>query len=174
MQPPRPVSRTLKVTPWLASQLEALQLDPEFLAEDLVLDVCEQIAAAMEDQGLSQKALAERLGITPSAISQLLSGEQNVTLQRLVAVALALGRSVVPPRLVPLESVEIVEAEEATYSYSLEFSLEPDRVPSAWPTRGAPETGLHSAIVRHGELAVPESHFGVPLTVSKNVACLVV
>ncbi|MEM9997497.1 MAG: helix-turn-helix transcriptional regulator [Bacteroidota bacterium] len=121
------MSKTLKAAPWIAGDLAALQHDPEFLAEDLVLAVCEQIAAAMSEDGVSQKELATRLGKTPSAVSQLLSGDQNVSLRRLVEVACALGRGVEPPRLVPFVATEVEAVDEGHYSHSLQFSVDTDR-----------------------------------------------
>ncbi|MEL7170688.1 MAG: helix-turn-helix transcriptional regulator [Bacteroidota bacterium] len=158
--------RTINVAPWLADQLAALQIDPEFVAEDLVLDVCEQLSVAMAEEGVSQKELAARLGKSPSAVSQLLSGDQNISLLRLVEVALALNRGVAPPRLIALDPPRIVQAEETHYSYLLDFSCEADRSVDAWLTAtGSSATGgataeLHAAI-RHA--AVAEAAEPVPI-----------
>lgn len=116
---------SLKVTPWLQPELEALQTDPTFVAENVVLDVCEQIHAALDAQDLRPADLARRLKKTPSAISQLLSGDQNVSLRRLVEVALALGLTVEPPRLVPhaKPSVEAMEADGVDWEVSTELAV---------------------------------------------------
>ncbi len=152
------MSRTLKVAPWLAEHLDSLQTDPEFLAENLVLDVCEQLCVAMEEEGVSQKALAERLGNSPSAVSQLLSGNQNVSLRRLVEVALTLGRGVEPPRLVPLDPVRVEVASDRYYSFSLDIPVEPDRSVGAWAAAtGGAGPAFQAAISRHGHEAVPEA-----------------
>jgi transcriptional regulator with XRE-family HTH domain len=92
---------TTQAASWLKDEYVDLHSDPTFVAEDIVLDIAVQIAEAMEDAGVStQKELAERLNISPSAVSQLLSGDQNVSIHRLVRVALALGKTVEPPKIV--------------------------------------------------------------------------
>ena len=90
-----PDESTVRVADWLADDWRDLQHDPTFLAEELVLDVTVQIAEAMEEAGFdTQKELADTLGVSESNVSQLLSGDQNISLKRLVTVALALGKSV--------------------------------------------------------------------------------
>jgi transcriptional regulator with XRE-family HTH domain len=49
---------------------------------------------AMDVQGLSQGQLAVRLGISQSAISQMLNGRGNLTLQTLSYLAAELGYTV--------------------------------------------------------------------------------
>lgn len=49
---------------------------------------------AMDQQGLSQGQLAARLGISQSAISQMLNGRGNLTLQTLSYLAAELGYDV--------------------------------------------------------------------------------
>ena len=110
----------IKAAPWIADQLDALQIDPEFLADDLMMDVCEQLCVALDDAGMKRKDLAERLGVSKSAISQLLGGDQNISLQRLVEVALAVGYRVEPPRLIPFERT-VVETHEAVEPIHAEF-----------------------------------------------------
>jgi transcriptional regulator with XRE-family HTH domain len=90
-----PDESTVRVADWLADDWRALQHDPTFVAEELILDVAVQIAEAMEEAGFeTQEELANELDVSESAVSQLLSGDQNISLKRLVTVALALGKSV--------------------------------------------------------------------------------
>lgn len=103
----------IQVADWLHDDFVALQTDPTFVAEQLILDIVVQIAAVMEEEGIAQKDLAEELDISPSALSQLLSGQQNVSLKRLVKVAMALGMRWEVPKLVPFDSPEIVRVETA-------------------------------------------------------------
>lgn len=104
----------IQVADWLYDDYAELQTDPTFVAEQLILDIVVQIATVMEDEGIVQKELAEELDISPSAMSQLLSGQQNVSLKRLVKVALALGMRWDVPKLIPFESPHIERVEEAT------------------------------------------------------------
>jgi transcriptional regulator with XRE-family HTH domain len=90
-----PDESTVRVADWLADDWRDLQHDPTFVAEELILDVAVQIAEAMEEAGFeTQEELANELDVSESAVSQLLSGDQNISLKRLVTVALALGKSV--------------------------------------------------------------------------------
>jgi transcriptional regulator with XRE-family HTH domain len=90
-----PDENTVRVADWLADDWRDLQHDPTFVAEQLILDVAVQIAEAMDEAGFeTQEELANELDVSTSAVSQLLSGDQNISLKRLVTVALALGKSV--------------------------------------------------------------------------------
>jgi predicted XRE-type DNA-binding protein len=59
------------------------------------INVAQDLVALRESRGLSQAQLADRLGITQSAIAQLESAQpKNVELRTLVRVATALGAHV--------------------------------------------------------------------------------
>jgi len=59
------------------------------------INVAQDLVALRESRGLSQAQLADRLGITQSAIAQLESAQpRNVELRTLVRVATALGAHV--------------------------------------------------------------------------------
>lgn len=121
MPDPKP---TTHVADWLAEDWGELQHDPTFVSEQLMIDVAVQIAEAMEEAGFdTQKELSEHLGISPSAVSQLLSGDQNVTINRLVSVALALEKGVrvelvdhSPPEVnaLPTGTKRVIISEEAS------------------------------------------------------------
>lgn len=73
-----------------------IQQSPAFQAqveEELAaINVAQDLVALRESRGLSQLQLADRLGITQSAIAQLESAQpKNVELRTLVRVAAALG-----------------------------------------------------------------------------------
>jgi transcriptional regulator with XRE-family HTH domain len=50
-----------------------------------------RILEALRNQSLSQKALAEKLQVTPQQISKILKGEENLTLQTITQIETALG-----------------------------------------------------------------------------------
>ena len=70
----------IKAAPWIADQLGALQVDPEFLAEDITMGVCEQLSVALSNAGMTQKDLAVRLGISEIVTSHLLGGDESISL----------------------------------------------------------------------------------------------
>ncbi len=61
--------------------------------ERLILDATEAIVGLLEEQGVSRQELARRLGKSKGFVSQLLSGERNMTLRTLADLGYALGRS---------------------------------------------------------------------------------
>lgn len=67
--------------------------DERYFANALILDASIQLERSLEESGLSQKELAERLGSTESYVSQVLGGGRNVTLKTLGRFAYHLGYS---------------------------------------------------------------------------------
>jgi transcriptional regulator with XRE-family HTH domain len=61
--------------------------------ERLILDATEAIVGLLEEQGVSRQELARRLGKSKGFVSQILSGERNMTLRTLADLGYALGRS---------------------------------------------------------------------------------
>lgn len=66
--------------------------------ERLILDATEAIVGLLDEGGVTRQELAKRLGKSKSFVSQLLSGERNMTLRTLADLGHALGTtfSVVP------------------------------------------------------------------------------
>lgn len=58
--------------------------------ETLIFDVTEEISRALDAAGITRKELAEALGRTKGHITQLLSGERNMTLRTAADLAHAL------------------------------------------------------------------------------------
>lgn len=74
----------------LVHQSPAFQAQVE--EELAAINVAQDLVALRESRGLSQAQLADRLGITQSAIAQLESAQpKNVELRTLVRIATALG-----------------------------------------------------------------------------------
>jgi transcriptional regulator with XRE-family HTH domain len=63
--------------------------------EELILEVIEALAQALERSGVSQAVLAQRLGKSKAFVSQILGGGRNLTLRTVADVADALGSRVV-------------------------------------------------------------------------------
>ncbi len=84
--------------------MEELKDDPEFLTETLLLEVNESICELMENQDVSRAELARRLEWRRSAVTKMLQGNHNISIGRLVRIALALGCTLTAPKFVPLTS----------------------------------------------------------------------
>ena len=69
---------------------ETYKDDPEFLFELATTAVGEAIVESMERLGVTRSELAKRLGVSRPRVTQILAGDDNLTLKTLVAVAAAL------------------------------------------------------------------------------------
>ena len=73
--------------------------DPEFrrllAQEELILEVTEVLCGVLEEEKISRKELAERLGKTKGFISQLLNGGRNLTLRTVADIFHVLGYKVI-------------------------------------------------------------------------------
>lgn len=96
-----------------------------FAQEGLILDITEEIWAAMEWRGINKQQLADRLGTGKSHVSQLLNGARNMTLRTLSDIAGALEQQIeilfhnkedealwkpVNPGVIPVRPLETVGA----------------------------------------------------------------
>jgi len=59
--------------------------------EELILDVTEALSEMLEEEGVTQTMLAQRLGKTKGLVSQILAGGRNLTLRTIADIADALG-----------------------------------------------------------------------------------
>lgn len=76
--------------PLIEEKLDRFRNEPLFIAETILLEITEQIAALMKKEGLRNKDLAERLGVSRSYISRLMDGGSNLTVKSLAAISVAL------------------------------------------------------------------------------------
>lgn len=104
--------------------------------EELIIDVAETLWRALEREGTTRAALAGRLDKSPGFVTQILSGDRNLTLRTLADVADALD-STVRIRICPnferslgITSLSVVQA--TARPPQLAFSPEEKR-PSAPP-----------------------------------------
>ena len=68
--------------------------DPEYEFDKLAIEVGEQIVARMEERGMTQADVAREMGVSRARVSQILRGNDNLTLKSIVAVAVALDSRV--------------------------------------------------------------------------------
>jgi transcriptional regulator with XRE-family HTH domain len=81
--------------------------DDDAEGDQLVRDFAAQLRFAREQTGLSQEAVAARLGVTQPNISEIESGQVNVSLKTMARLANALGCALsvhlLPPNPTPFE-----------------------------------------------------------------------
>ncbi len=63
-----------------------------FQQERLLLDVTELMQKALDETGTRRSELAKKLGLTRGRITQLLGGEENLTLRTVADVFTAMGK----------------------------------------------------------------------------------
>ncbi len=72
--------------------------DPEFrkllAQEELILEITETICDVMENEKISRKELADRLGKSKGFVSQLLTGGRNLTLRTVADILHVMGYKV--------------------------------------------------------------------------------
>lgn len=74
----------------LEERVEANRQTAEFDFQVLLIEVADQIVRRMAEMDLNRVQLAERLGVSAARVSQVLSGDQNLTLRSLVGIAKAM------------------------------------------------------------------------------------
>ena len=70
---------------------EELLKSPEYWFVNAQSDIYGLVIDYMEKEGINRTQLAERLGCTKGYVSQILNGEFNYTLKKLIELALAVG-----------------------------------------------------------------------------------
>ena len=72
--------------------LRELRKQPEFILTQLQNELYRELMAYMEKHGLNKKQMAERLGVSPAYVSQVLNGQFNFTVMKLVELSLAIDK----------------------------------------------------------------------------------
>lgn len=68
--------------------------DPQAAAGRLARQATASLAGLLAERGMTRKDLADRMGVSPGRVSQILSGGENLTLRSLAAVAECLDAQV--------------------------------------------------------------------------------
>lgn len=90
---------------WFKQSLEDLKNDPEFLFEEAISVITNKICKIMKDHKINRTQLANKLEISPPAVTRMLDGNPNFTLKRLVSVADALDQELIvdfKPKHIPV------------------------------------------------------------------------
>lgn len=66
-------------------------IERERVQDELIFNVTEDLLIAMEDANITKTELARRLNKSKSRVSQMLSGESNITLRTLASMCFELG-----------------------------------------------------------------------------------
>lgn len=86
--------------------------EPEFWTANIQLALFDKVARYMEEKGMNRKDLADHLGVSRSYVTQLLNGDADHKLSKIVEISLAMG-------LVPkMEFEDIDELMECETSFN--------------------------------------------------------
>lgn len=72
---------------------EELLKTPEYWFEQVQNELFRQVYEFMEKEGINQTQLAEKLGVSKGYISQIMKGEFNYTLKKLIELSMAIGQA---------------------------------------------------------------------------------
>jgi len=70
---------------WLKKKIEEFKDDFEFRLEYIILSITEKISKTMKKKNMSRSQLADRLNVSPPAVTKILNGSSNFTLKTLFA-----------------------------------------------------------------------------------------
>ena len=76
---------------WFGDQLTQANNNPEAVAYGIMLRIAGEISLALRNKQWKQKDLAAKLGVTEAWISRLLNAPTNMSILKIVEVAMALG-----------------------------------------------------------------------------------
>lgn len=89
---------------------EDLLRSPTYWLTDVQIEVFNLLNTYMEENNLTQKQVAEKLNVSPSYVSQILNGNFNFTISKLIELALLVGKA----PIIQFETIEdILKNEES-------------------------------------------------------------
>ena len=80
----------MKTETWFRKKLDSFKDDFEFRLESLIIDLTENICREMKHNKINRVRLAEKLNISPPAVTKILNGNSNFTLKTLLSLSDAL------------------------------------------------------------------------------------
>jgi len=81
----------MKEKTWFEEMLDSMQDSFEFRLETIILDLTEQVCKRMKDKNITRTQLAQKLQVSPAAVSKILNGNPNFTIKTLLQLADALN-----------------------------------------------------------------------------------
>jgi transcriptional regulator with XRE-family HTH domain len=72
---------------------ENLVTRPEYWLETIQNEIFRQVTAYLKDNNLTQSQFGEQLGVSKGYVSQVMKGEFNYTLKKLIELSMAIGKA---------------------------------------------------------------------------------
>ncbi len=98
---------------------EEILSSPDYWFEEAQNELYRQVIEYKEKKGITQTQLAEQLGVSKGYISQILKGEFNYTLKKLIELSLAVGKV---PQIEYKTIAEVLNEDRHTYYLTAEKS----------------------------------------------------
>lgn len=107
---------------------EELLKTEEYWLERIQNEIFRQVEAYLKENQLTQTQFAEQLGVSKGYVSQLMKGEFNYTLKKLIELSLAVGKAPVLDFISLKEIIQPLETgTDPTQDTSLNQVAEPDK-----------------------------------------------
>lgn len=90
---------------------EELVKRPEYWLETIQNEIFRQVSDYLKDNKITQTQFSEQLGVSKGYVSQVMKGEFNYTLKKLIELSLAVGKA---PVIVFKPLAEIIQTENAS------------------------------------------------------------
>lgn len=99
----------------------------EKTAEKLALDFASEVFLRMKALNLKKKDLADLMGITPPAVTKMLSNSSNLKMHTIAKIAAALGCTIEPIKLKPVGKPNYICKTDNSYLDKLPSLTEADK-----------------------------------------------
>ena len=99
---------------------EELVNRPQFWLETIQNEVFRQVAEYLKDNNMTQNQFAEQLGVSKGYVSQVMKGEFNYTLKKLIELSLAVDKA---PVIVFKPLNEVIQNEKENLDFSKAQSI---------------------------------------------------
>ena len=98
---------------------EDILRSPAYWLQDLQLSLFDQVADYLKEHNLNQSQFADQLQVSKGYVSQILNGNLNCTLKKLVELSLAIGKV---PEVTYTPIDEKIDEAANHLTYTLEFN----------------------------------------------------
>lgn len=71
---------------WFSETFDAFQFDPDYIAEGIQLEFCEEMLRVMAEKNISSADLASKLGYSEAILTKVLSGKIKLSMKLMVKI----------------------------------------------------------------------------------------
>ncbi len=108
-----------------------------------------QVAEYLEKEGISQNDFARKLGVSKGYVSQILNGNFNYTLKKLIELSLAIGKA---------PSIQYEDVDEMIVNDELKVKLLKERLESGKSRKTSPDSRKNSPAPKSSSKRAMKTH----------------